>query len=266
MVKILVCMKLVLDPEVTFSSFKVDREAMKPIPPEGMPPVINPFDENALQAALKIKDEQDSMITVISLGRSLPKAILQRTLAVGADEVIALEGPEFEHLDPYTTAQALANAINKIGEFDLIFTGRQAADWDNGVVWAGIAESLNLPSVTIARKATVKGEKAIVERVTSEGIEMVEVCLPALITFSNEAGELRNFSLPNLIKVKKKPIPKWSGTEVCLENLNIMEMRDFYIPNFRLVDCKFITGASMEEKGRNLARKLAEEKIILKHI
>jgi electron transfer flavoprotein beta subunit len=262
MVKIAVCMKLVIDPEVTFSSFKIDRKAIKPIPPEGMPPVINPFDENALEAALKIKDEQDTKITVISLGRSLPKAILQRALAVGADEVIGLEGPDFDHLDPFSTARALAKAIKKIGGYDLVFTGRQAADWDAGIVWAGIAETLDLPSVTIARKIKIKDGKAIVERVTSDGIEIVEVNLPALINFSNEVGELRPFSLPNLIKVKKIEIPKWSGSDVDLENVNLMETRDFYIPDLGLVDCQFITGESAEEKGRNLARKLAEEQVI----
>lgn len=266
MVKIVVCMKLILDPEVNFSSFKIDREAMKPVPPEGMPPVLNPFDENALEAALRIKDEQDATITVLSLGRSLPKAILQKTLAVGADEVIALDGPEFEQLDPYSTAEALAKAIRKIGEYDLVFTGRQAADWDGAVVWAGIAESLGLPAVTIGRKVSVRGETAVVERITSDGIEVVEVQLPALITFSNEVGELRKFSLPNLIKVKKNAIPKWSGAEIGLEILNIVEIRDFYIPVLDQVDCRFIAGQSEEEKGRNLARKLAEEKIILQKL
>jgi electron transfer flavoprotein beta subunit len=264
MIKIIVCLKLIIDPEAPFVTFKINEEAMKPIPPEGSPPVISPFDENALEAALKIKDQQDCKITIISLGRSLPKAILQRALAVGADEVVALEGPEFEDLDAFNTAQALAKAINKVGGFDLVFTGRQAADWDSGLVWAGIAELLDIPSITIASKAEVKDGKAIVERVATDGIEILEADMPVLINFSNEVGELRYFSLPALMKAKKKEITKWSGSDIQLEPLNVMEVGDLYIPDLGLVDCEFIDGDSPVEKGQELARKLAEEGIIIK--
>ena len=264
MIKIIVCLKLIIDPEAPFSAFKINKDTMKPVPPEGSPPVISPFDENALEAALKIKDQQDCNITIISLGRLLPKAILQRALAVGADEVIALEGPEFEDLNPFTTAQALANAINKVGGFDLVFTGREAADWDAGLVWAGIAELLDLPSITIARKVEVNDGKAIVDRVVADGIEILEADMPVLINFSNEVGELRYFSIPALIKAKKKEITKWSGSDIYLESLNVMEFRDFYIPDLGLVDCEFIDGDSQVEKGQKLAKKILEEEIILK--
>jgi len=266
MINIIVCMKLIIDPEVPVSVFKIDREAKKPIPPEGTPPVINPFDENALEAALKLKDAQECKITVLSLGRSLPKAILQRTLAVGADEVIAMEGPEFENLDPFITGLALANAIKKIGPYDLIFTGRQAGDWDAGIVWAQIAELLDIPSITIARKAEVHNGKATVERVVADGIEILESDLPALITFSNEVGELRQFSLPALVKVKKHPIPRWSGSDVGMQDNSVIEIRDFYVPDLGGVDCTFIDGDSAGERGRKLARKLNREGIIPKEI
>jgi len=266
MIKIIVCLKLVIDPEAPFSIFKIDREAMKPIPPEGMPPVVSPFDENALEAALRIKDQQDCKITVLSMGRSLPKAVLQRVLAVGADEVIALEDREFENLDPFNTAYSLANTIKKEGDYDLIFTGRQAADWDSGLVWAGIAESLVLPSITIARAVDVSDGKAIIERVVADGIEILEADMPVLINFSNEVGSLRHFSLPALMKAKKKEIRKVSASDIGLERLGIIEMRDLYIPDLGEVDCQFIAGDSPEEKGRNLARKLNEEGIIKQEI
>lgn len=262
MIKIIVCLKLVIDPEVPLSLFKVDREARKVIPPQGLPPVISPFDENALEAALRIKDHQDCRITVLSMAASLPRAILLRPSAAGADEVIALAGPEFGNLDPFTTARTLANAIQKAGDYDLIFTGRQAADWDSGLVWAGIAEYLDLPSITIARKAEVRDGRVIAERVVSEGIEILETDLPALITFSNEVGMLRNISLPALMKVKKQDIPKWSASDVGLVPRPLMELRDFYIPDLGELDCYLIEGESPEEKGCRLARKLLENGII----
>ncbi len=262
MLRIIVCLKLIIDPEVPFSVFKIDRESMRALPPEGMPPVINPFDENALEAALRIKDQNECKVTVLSMGRSLPKAILQRTLAVGADEVIALEGKEFDNLDAFGTARVLANAIKKVGEYDLIFTGRQAGDWDSGIVWAGIAEFLGIPVVTIARNAEIKDDKAVVERVVADGIEILEADLPLLVSFSNEVGELRKFSLPALMKVKKQDIPKWSASDVGFVPSEIMEMKDFYLPDLGETECIVIEGENPEQKGRNLARRLFEDGII----
>jgi electron transfer flavoprotein beta subunit len=256
---IIVCMKIVVDPEMPFSVFKVDRENMKPIPPAGMPPVFSTFDENALEAALKIKDSQDCKITVLSMGKDLPKTVLQKALALGADEVIGVEGPEFEDLDAFSTAQAMSNAIKKIGEYDLIFTGRQSGDWDAGLVWAGIAETLGIPSIALGRKAEFQDGKVVVERCVSDGIETIESDLPALVTFSSEVGEMRNVSLSALMKVKKRQIPKWSASDVDFERVEIMTMRDLYEPDLGEVDCFVIPGESPEEMGRNLAKKLLEE-------
>ena len=266
MMRIIVCIKLISDPEMPFSQFKIDSEAKKPRPPIGIPPVMSPFDENALEAALRIKDKRDCEITVMSLGESLPKAILQRALAVGADNVIGIEDQDLEHLDPYSTVQALASGIQKLGDYDLIFTGRQAADWNAGLVWAGIAEQLDIPSITIARKAEVNNGKVIVERCVSDGIEILESDMPALVTFSSETGELRYPTLPALLKVKKREIPKWSASDIGFKNSNVMQMRDFYIPNLGQVDCYLVPGESLGEKGRNLARKLMEEGIILRGV
>jgi electron transfer flavoprotein beta subunit len=252
-------MKIVVDPEMPFSVFKVDRENKKPIPPAGMPPVFSTFDENALEAALRIKENQDCKITVLSMGKDLPKAVLQKALALGADEVIGVEGPEFEDLDAFSTAQAMSNAITKIGEYDLIFTGRQSADWDAGLVWAGVAETLDIPSITIGRKAEIQDGKVVVERCVSDGIETVESNLPALVTFSSEVGEIRNVSLKALMKVKKRQIPKWSASDVDFEKKETMNMRDLYEPDLGEVDCFMISGESPEEMGRNLAKKLLEE-------
>ena len=109
---IIVCMKIVVDPEMPFSVFKVDRENLKPIPPAGMPPVFSTFDENALEAALRIKDSQECKVTVLSMGNLLPKAVLQKALALGADEVIGVEGPEF-----FLNDDGAFDRVNGRGEF-----------------------------------------------------------------------------------------------------------------------------------------------------
>lgn len=262
MYSIIVCVKIIPDPEMPFSIFKVDRKNKKPVPPSGTPPVINPFDENALEAALKIKDRHESKVTVLSVGKAISRSILQKALAMGADEVIAIEGPEFESLDSFSTADALAGAIKKIGRYDLVFAGRQAGDWDGGIVWAGIAELLDLPSVTIAFSAEISGRNVTVERCVSDGIEIVETELPALITFSSEVGVSRHVSFQALMKAKKQKIITWSASDLEFRKSKVMEMRDLYEPDLGLIECLLVSGDTPEERGRNLAKKLASEGVL----
>jgi electron transfer flavoprotein beta subunit len=264
MLHIIVCMKLVFDTEAPLSDFKVDKEQMKPLPPTGLPLVISPFDENALEAALRIKDRRECRITVISVGKILPKAILQKALALGADQVIAIEGPEFENMDPFNTARCLVQGIRMEGYFDLIFTGRQSADWNSGLVWAGIAEMMDIPAITLAKKVEIHNKKATVERVTADGIEIVEADLPSLITFSNELGELRHFSLPSFLKAKKMEIKKWSYSDVGFKPLNRIAMKNLYIPDLVKTDCIFVSGSNPAEKGRKLAIELVGQKRLLR--
>jgi electron transfer flavoprotein beta subunit len=262
MLHIIVCMKIIIDPEMSFSEFRVDREKRKPIPPPGVPPLFSPFDENALEAALKIKDSRECRITVLSAGKGLSKAVLQKALAAGADEALSLDDPQFERLDSFATARVLAAAIQKIGACNLIFTGRQGADWDGGVVWAGIAESLDLPCITMARSIEVTGQTVVVERCTADSIEVVESPLPALITFSSEAGELRGITLPALIKAKKRDIIRWSAADIEFSPGNIMEINDLLIPEIERTNSYLVPGEGPREKGRNLAKRFRDLHIL----
>ena len=260
--EIVVCMKVVVDPEAPYHTFTVDREQKKVVAPTGLPPVFSPFDENALECALRIKDECESRVTVLSMGRSIPRTLSQTALATGADRAIAVEDPRFDNLDPISTAAVLAASIRRIGKFDLVFTGRQAADWDAGLVWAGLAEYLDLPCVTVAQKAELQEGKMVVERCVSDGVEIVESELPVLVTFSNEAGELRNVSLPALMDAKRREISKWSASDVGFEQASVMELRELSLPALEIVDRYMVEGEDSHSKGRNLARKLAEDGII----
>ena len=262
MTNIIVCVKIVMDPEMPFSVFKVDQDVRKPIAPDGMPPVLSTFDESALEAALRIKDDQDCRITALSLGAELPKALLQKLYALGADDVIGIEAPEFDNLDAFSTADALTRAIEKVGDVDLVFMGRQSADWDAGLVWAGVAEALNLPSVTLARKATPGEGRVTVERCVSDGIELLEADMPALLTFTGEVGEIRFTSLKDVMKAKKKKIVKWSAADIGFETSDRMDLKDLYLPELPAVDCRIIDGDTDEEKGRHLARTLSDDGLL----
>ena len=264
---IVVCVKQVIDPEAPPASFKVDSATNKVVPPPGVPPVISPFDENAVEAALRIKDARGGKITVISLGVNLLREVVKKPLSMGADALILLEDEAFAGGDSWATAYALSMAIKKIGDYDLVLCGRQAADWDAGQVGSGIAEMLGVPSVTVARKIDIIDDKARVERVTADGYELVEVSLPALITVSNELGEPRYPALRGIMAAKKKePIirkPADIGGEP--SQLGAAGRRTKLLKLFQPVregKCEIIEEDSPEEAAVSLALKLRQAKIL----
>jgi len=256
-------MKQVLDPEAPASSFRIDTEAKRAIPPKGTPPVFNPFDENALEAALRIKDAVGGEISVISMGPHLAKPVVKKSLAVGADNLILLEDNTFEYLDSYSTAYALASAIKKIGKYDLILCGRQASDTDAGQVGSGIAEILGIPSVTVAQKIEVNNGKVRVERLVSDGCEVIESPTPVLITAGSEIGELRSADLKLIMAAQKKEVTVWNAQDIGVDPSRVKRtnLLKLFIPAHE-GECQVVEGESPEEAGENLALKLREAKII----
>ena len=262
-----VCVKQVIDPEAPPASFKVDAVSNKVVPPPGVPPVISPFDENAVEAALRIKDAHGGKITVISLGVNLLREVVKKPLSMGADELILLEDEAFAEGDSWATAYALAMAIKKIGDYDLVFCGRQAADWDAGQVGSGIAEMLGLPSVTVARKVDITDGKARVERVTADGYEVVEVSLPALITVSNELGEARYPTMRGIMAAKKIEPIVWKPADIGVEasQVGAAGRQAKLLKLFQPVHegkCEVVEGEGPEEAGVKLALKLRESKLL----
>jgi electron transfer flavoprotein beta subunit len=262
--RIIVCIKQVLDPEAPSSTFQVDAETKRVIPPKGVPPVLNPFDENALEAALRIKDTQGAQITVISMGRNLAKPIVRKSLAAGADELILLEDDAFEDLDSYSTAYILARAIRKNGQYDLVLCGREAADTDAGQVGSGIAEILGIPSITVARKVEANNGKVRVERLVSDGYEVIEAPTPVVVTASSEIGELRSTTLKAIMEAQKKQITVWNAQEleVAPPQMKRTNMLSLSIPARRETKCQIIEGETPEEAGASLAAKLREAKLL----
>jgi len=146
----IVCVKQVPDPEVPPAKFRIDAKTKQVMPPEGIPPVINPFDERALELALRLKDAYGGKITVLTMGSAKSESVVKRGISMGADDGFVLSDPSFQDSDSFGTAHILAAAIQKIGNYDLILCGRQASDWDEGVVGSIIAENLSLPFIALA--------------------------------------------------------------------------------------------------------------------
>ena len=153
---IVVLTKQVIDPEVPSAAFQIDPSGLKARVPDNIPPVVNGFDENAIEAALRIKDSQDATVTAISMGSSFSMDVMKKPLSMGADELILLQDEAFEDsADSFFTATVLTAAIRKLDNYDLIICGRQASDWDNAQVPLGIAELLGIACITLGRKVTV---------------------------------------------------------------------------------------------------------------
>lgn len=264
MINIVVCVKQVYDPEAPASTFRIDAEAKRALPPKGSPPALSPFDANALEAALKIKDQHEAAVTVLSLGGSLAKPVLQQTLASGADELIMLQDEVFDGLDGFATAQVLAAAIRKLEAVDLVLCGRQAADTNAGVVGPLLAEILALPCIAVGRRIEAVDGRIKVERETKDGYEIVAAPLPALVTASSEIGELRLATVKATMMARKKKVPVWRAADLDLDpaSLRRLELIDLKLAPGRGGKCILVEAGSAQEAGRQLAEKLAQDNII----
>ena len=259
---IIVCVKQVPDPQMPMASFKIDPATNKLVPTPGIPPVINGYDEQAVEAALRLKEANGGKITALSLGKELVSDVIKKPLSMGADELILLQDDAFEDGDDYVTAHALAAAIKKIGEYDLIICGRQASDFDSGVVGAGIGEILGLPVITIARDIKMTDGVIRVERVVPDGYEVVEASPPVVVTVSNELGQPRYPTLRGIMAAGRKQPIVWSAQDLGLDTTaSRMKLLKLYQPD-KISQCEFIEGGSPAEAGVNLALKLREAKII----
>ena len=141
-------------------------------------------------------------------------------------KLILVEDDIFADLDSYSTAYLLAAAIRKLSEYDLILSGREAADTNAGIVGLGIAEMLGIDCVNIARKIEVSNNKKLrVQRILPDGYEEVETPLPALVTVSNEVGELKSVTIQEMMAAQKKPLTVWKTENLGVELPSAMKSK-----------------------------------------
>ncbi len=262
---IIVCVKQVIDPEAPPATFSIDSTLMT-AQFKGAVPVIDPFAEHAVEAALKIKDVTNARVTILSFGNSFQRDVIKKPVAMGADELILIEDNSIPAGDSYITALVLARAIQKIGDYNLILCGREASDTNAGQTGAGIAELLKVPCVTLARKIDISGTDLTIERVTPDGYEIIDCSLPAVVTVSNEIGEARYPAIKGIMASKKINPVIWKADEIGIDvnNENFKpraEIHELYQPVYEGI-CEFVQGDNAEETGRLLADKLREVKLI----
>ena len=269
--RIAVCAKQVPDPETPPSAFKVDEEAMRVVPTAAAPPVINGFDMQAVEAALRIRDsasDGEVETTVLSAGADFSMDAMKKALAVGADRLVLVDDPAAQDLDGTATARVLVAALERTGPFDLVLCGRQASDWDRAYVPLAIAELLGVPCVSFARSVEWrKGEDGgwiRVERALVDGYQVVEAPLPAVVSVSNELGEPRFPTLRGIMAAAKKAPATLSLADLGVEPDGLprgLVLRRLYVPEGER-RCEVVEGEDEADAGRKLAFRLREAELI----
>jgi electron transfer flavoprotein beta subunit len=208
----IVCLKEVPDTEA-----RIEVRGGKVVE-EGIQYVVNPYDEFALEEALKWQEKFGGKVTLVSLGPDRARESILKGLAMGADEVYHLSDPAFLGGDAFSTARALAAAIGKLGAYDAVFCGKQAVDEDNSAVGVMLAELLDLPHVSVVTRLEIAdGKSARAEREIEGGREAVETALPAVITAQKGLNEPRYPSFRGIRQARSKPFTQWTPADVGLD-------------------------------------------------
>lgn len=260
--KIAVCVKQV--PDTT--EVKID-PVTNTLVRQGVPSIVNPFDKNAVEAALQLREKVGGKVTVISMGPPQAKEALKECLAMGADAAVLVSDRAFGGADTLATSYTLAAALYKLGPFDLILCGKQAIDGDTAQVGPEIAEHLDICLVTYAAKIDVDGETARVEREHEDGYEIIEAKLPVLLTVVKSINEPRYPTIKGMMKANRAEISTLTVKDLPVEEQKIglkgspTQVRKIFTPPRRSQGV-LIQKDTAREAAVELIRKLAEAKIV----
>lgn len=222
---IIVCLKQTFDTEerVLIEDGRVKED--------GVRFVINPYDEYAVEEAIRIKEAHEGQVTVVSVGPTRFEEAIRTALAMGVDEAVLADDPALFG-DEFTVAKVLA-AIIRQRPYDLILAGNQAVDDGSGQVSVRLAEELGIPHISMVTKVEVEGNQVTVQRDAEGDIEVVSGSWPLVITAQQGLNEPRYPSLIGIRKAGKKPL-----THVTLQDLGLSaeelaartEIREIYLP------------------------------------
>ncbi|WP_371364466.1 Caffeyl-CoA reductase-Etf complex subunit CarD [Sporomusa rhizae] len=234
---------------------------------QGVPSIVNPFDKNAVEAALQLKEKHGGTVTVISMGPPQAKEALKECLAMGADEAILLSDRAFGGADTLATSHTLAAGIKKLENVDIILCGKQAIDGDTAQVGPEIAEHLGISQITYVAKIEVEGKTVRVEREHEEGYEVIEASMPVVMTVVKSINEPRYPTIKGTMKANRREIPTWTAQDITIDEKVIglkgspTQVRRIFTPPQR-VQGQVIEADTAREAAQILVNKLAEAKIV----
>lgn len=258
--KIAVCVKQVPDSAAKLAA--VDGKANW----GDSPLVINPWDEYAVEAALQQAEAHNGNVTAITIGGEGAKEALKHALAMGCTDAILISDPALAQIDSQATSRVLAAAIQKLGDVDLAFLGRQAIDTDTGLAASQTARLLGWPALTLVSVISGVDPSARtirVQRSVEEGRLTVSAKLPAVLSIVKDFGEPRYPSFMGIRKASRAVIPVWSlsdlGLSALQSNVSWLEVLN---PPQRQITTEMISGSSPQEIAETLADKILAEKIL----
>ena len=208
--RIVVCVKQVPD----VAEIRID-EVKHTLIRSGVPSILNPFDEFAVEEALKIREKLGGEVTVVSMGPLQAKEALSKCLAMGADRAILLSDPKFAGADTWATSKTLAMTVQKIG-FDLVICGMKAIDGETCQVGPEMAELLNVPHVSYVKRLEISedGKSLVAERMTEQGHQLVSSSIPCLLTATKALNVPRIPTLLSQMAAKKKVIEIFTAESI----------------------------------------------------
>ena len=208
--KIIVCVKQVPDAK----DVRLDPET-NTLAREGVESIMNPYDQHALEEAVRLKEELGGEVVVLTMGPPQAEDVLRQAIGCGADKAVLVSDRAFAGADTWATAYTLEHAVKTIGDFDLIICGKQAIDGDTAQVGPGLATRLDVPYLTCIQKIReAKKSGLVVERMMDDGFDVLGVNLPALLTVVKNINEPRVPSLKGKMKAKKADILTLSSEDI----------------------------------------------------
>jgi electron transfer flavoprotein beta subunit len=225
--------------------------------------VINPYDEFAVEEALRIKENHGGKVTILTMGPARAVEAIRTALAMGADEGVLIDDPAAQGSDALGTAKVLAAALKQM-DYDLIIAGQRAVDVDGYQVPGAVAELLGIALVSMVIKEEISDGKITCERTVEGGTVVVEADLPAVFTTQRGINEPRYASLPGIMKAKKKPLAQKSLTDLGVDASEVggasakCRIMSLTFPPERSPG-RIIEGETAEAKAAELVRLLAEE-------
>lgn len=211
--KIVVCIKQVPDIHASADS-EFDREAYHLL--------NNPNDLNALEEALRLKEQYGGHITCLSMGPRKCEEQLRELLGMGADEAVLLSSPQFAGSDTYATSCILAAGIQKLGSFGIVITGEQSVDGETGQVGPGIAELLGIPHIIGVEKINaLHPQSVLIEKADEESRLVVKLPTPALLAVRKSCNTPRIPSIRGRIAAARAEITIWSAEDLPLNSANV---------------------------------------------
>ncbi len=251
---IVVCLKQTFDTEA-----KITLDSTGKIDTNGVNLVMNPYDEFAVEEALKLKEKFGGEVTLISMGGERVQESLRTALAMGCDQAVLVSDPAIDSPDEWVTAEILAKALSQI-PYDILLAGRIAVDDGSSQVAIRLADELNIPSVSSILKLEIEGTKAMVTREIDGGTELIEVDLPVMLTAQKGLNVPRYPSMMGIMKAKKKEIKILTLSDLGLSEADIpkkMTIKKYSLPNPRKGGVKVQGEAG--DACKELARLLREE-------